>query len=399
MKKKKTHELAQRLLVTAVILAIYMAGRSVLLYDIDSAAYQLEELNSQNIITSMVSGDRYQYTIFALGIMPYITANLIIWVATSIMGAEFKSRISPQRMERASMLLMLIVAAISAVSRAGGLVFQETYFDVRILKLIAVIELILGAVIIHKMADVNKDHGIAAQTPIILVNIADNLFATLQKFSWQALLWPLLLCLVMAAVVLLMENCIRRIPVQRVSIHNEYADKSYIAMKLDPIGVMPVMFAASFFMIPQMIIRLLLLIWKDASFLQLAEQRLNLNDIVGVCVYVSIIFLLNILFSFITIAPGDMAEQLQKMGDSIVGVYAGRKTKRYLRNKLLLLTLCSGCILCVMMGVSLGFALSGAISPELAMLPATAMILTGLTCTLYREIVTYKKFDSYSFFI
>ena len=59
----------------------------------------------------------------------------------------------------------------------------------------------------------------------------------------------------MAAVVLTMESIIIRIPVQRVSIHNTYADKSYIALKLDPIGVMPVMFAVSFFMIPQLVVR------------------------------------------------------------------------------------------------------------------------------------------------
>ena len=69
MNKVKTHELRNRLLFTLMILAVYMAGRNLLLYGVDSAAYQLEELNSQNIVNSMISGDRYQYTLFALGIM------------------------------------------------------------------------------------------------------------------------------------------------------------------------------------------------------------------------------------------------------------------------------------------------------------------------------------------
>ena len=70
MKKSKTHELGRRLLFTIMILTVYMVGRSLLLYNIDPAAYELAELDTQNIMISMISGDRYQYTLFALGIMP-----------------------------------------------------------------------------------------------------------------------------------------------------------------------------------------------------------------------------------------------------------------------------------------------------------------------------------------
>lgn len=111
-----------------------------------------------------------------------------------------------------------------------------------------------------------------------------------------------------------------------------------------------------------------------------------------------IIFALNILFSFIILTPGETAKQLQKIGDSIVGVYAGKKTKRYLRNKLLLLASFSGAILCFFMGLSLGLSLKGEIPPGLALFPATAMILTGMLCPIFREIKAYRKFDSYSFF-
>ena len=99
------------------------------------------------------------------------------------------------------------------------------------------------------------------------------------------------------------------------------------------------------------------------------------------------------------LAPGDMAEQLQKSGDSIVGIYAGKKTKKYLRRKLLLLAFFSGCVLCLLMGTSLRLSLMGKISPELALFPSTSTILTGLLCPLYREVKAYRKFDSYSFFI
>ena len=399
LKKNKTNELKRRLLLTILILAIYMVGRSLLLYNVDPAAYQLEELNSQNIMISMISGDRYQYTVFALGIMPYITSTLLMWIFMAIRGAEFKARFSPQKMERVTLMLMTVIAAVSAMSRAESLVFKESAMDIRALKIIAVLEMIAGAAVIYKMSSVNKEEGIGGQAPIILVNILDNLAATIQKFTWAELHRPVILCLIMAAVVLTMESIIIRIPVQRVSIHNTYADKSYIALKLDPIGVMPVMFAVSFFMIPQLVVRFFLLFYEENPTLQFIYGKLNLTTVPGVAIYLGTVFALNLIFSFIMLAPGDMAEQLKKSGDSIVGIYAGKKTKKYLRRKLLLLAFFSGCVLCLLMGTSLCMSLRGQISPELALFPSTSTILTGLLYPLYREVRAYWKFDSYSFFI
>ena len=399
LKKDKTHELRKRFLITLLILAVYMAGRSILLYDIDPAVHRLEELDSQNIMLSMISGDRYQYTLFALGIMPYITATLIMWIFMAIKGEEFRSRFSPQKTERFTLILMTAIAVAYAVSRADTLIFKESEFSTEVLKAIAVLEMTVGAVIIHKMANANKEFGIGGQMPIILVNISDNLVSTILKFTWGDLFKPLILCIIMAAVILIMENRILHIPVQRVSIHNVYADKNYIPLKLDPIGVMPVMFAVTFFSLPKLIVGFLLSIWEDSSTLQLVYGKLNLTNSMGVGIYLGIIFWLNILFVFIMLMPGQMAKQLQKGGDSIVGIYAGKRTKKYLRKKVLGLSIFSGCVLCLLMGISLGLSLRGEISPELALFPATAMILAGISCNLYREVRSYWKYDSYSFFI
>ncbi len=399
MKKSKTHELGRRLLFTIMILTVYMVGRSLLLYHIDPAAYELAELDTQNIMISMISGDRYQYTLFALGIMPYITATLLIWIFMAVKGAEFRARFSPQKTERYTLIFMIFIAASFAISRADELVFKESALDPQVLRAIAVLEMTIGAIIIYRMAFLNKERGIGGQTPLILVNVLDNLFSTIRRFPWEEISKLLVLCLVMAGVILIMENVMIRIPVQRVSIHNVYAEKSYIAFKLDPIGVMPVMFAVSFFMIPQLIVRFLLILNEDNVTLKLINERMNLTNLSGAAIYLGIIFALNIIFSFIMLSPGEMAEQLQKGGDSIVGVYAGKRTKRYLRRKLLILSVFSGFVLCFLMGIPLNMSLRGEIPSDLALMPATAMILIGIICPLYQEVKAYGKFDSYSFFI
>lgn len=370
-----------------------------MLYKIDQAAYGLQGWDSQNIMVSMVSGDKNQCTLFALGVMPYITASLLIWIFMTAGGEELNARFSPQSIERLTEGLMLGLAVLYAVSRAEELVFLPSDLAPWMLKAVAVLEMTAGAVVVYKIAEWNKTYGIGAQTPIILVNICDNLYTTMRKFTWAELSTPLLLCAGMSAVILIMENVMIRVPVQRVSIHSSYADKSYMAFKLDIIGVMPVMFAVSVLMLPQMVIRALLCFDEGNLVLQAAGDRLNLKDIVGVGVYLEIVLLLSILFAFLTLTPGKAARELQKGGDSIVGIYAGKKTKKYLRDRVLALSVFNGLVLCLMMGTSLGMSLMGKIQAELAMLPATAMILAGMMCSLYREVKSYRRFDSYSFFM
>ena len=78
LKHTRTHELLKRLLITIAILALYLIGRNILIYKIDVSAYHLDEIDQQNLLYSYLTGDRYKYTIFSLGIMPYITSSLII---------------------------------------------------------------------------------------------------------------------------------------------------------------------------------------------------------------------------------------------------------------------------------------------------------------------------------
>lgn len=398
MQKVKTHELQKRLLFTILILLIYMLGRSLLLFQIDAAAYELADLNSENLVLSMVSGDRYRYTVFALGIMPYITGSLLVQVVFALLGSDFRSKFSPRRMEKITLTVVLIVTIAYAVSRVGDLIFIQGVMDVRWLRGIAVVEMTVGALTIYKMADLNRKYGIAAQTPLILVNILDNLASTVQRYSLQEIRKVFILCLLMAAIALVMENTLIKMPVQRVSIHSEYADNSYIAFKLNPIGVMPVMFASAFFILPQLIVRLLLYLVKSPVLEQL-NGRINLNDPVGIRVYMATIFTITVLFSFILLSPGNMAEQLQRGGDSIVGIYAGKKTRWYLRRRLMVLSVISGTVLGLLMGVSLFYSLNGGMASELAMLPSTAMIMVSLMCNLAQEIAMYWRFDSYSFFM
>ena len=399
MKTVKSFELWKRLLFTILILVIYMVGRSLFLYRIDLAAMEQTELDSQNFMLSMISGDRYQYTLFALGIMPFMAASILIQIILALCSSQVKSRISSQKIERITFISTMILAVLFAISRAGDFVFLDSFIDEHVLRLIAVFEMTAGVAIIYSMVNFNKKKGIGGQIVLIVVNLLDNLITVIGKHTIEELRIPLGFCIGISFLTLIMENVVVRLPLQRVSIDNEYADKNYIAFKLNPIGSMPVVFATTVFLLPQLIVKLLLMIWEDNSFLIMLRERLTMSDWLGIGVYLAIILLLTVAFSFIMIAPGEIADRLQKGGDSIVGIYAGRKTKKYLRRILLALSLFSGTVMSGFMAFSFSMAMNRELPTELALLPTTAMILVGIIGSIIQEIDIYRKFDSYKFYI
>ena len=175
LKKIKTHELQKRFLFTILILAIYVVGRNLLLYDIDAAAYQFAEIDSQHLMLAIISGDKYRYTIFALGIMPVMISGLIVQIFLALRGTEYRTRISPQRIKKITMIVLIIFTVIFAINHSGQLIFRESYLNLNALKAIAVIEMTAGVLAIYKMTDLNKEYGIGGQATIITVNAVDGL--------------------------------------------------------------------------------------------------------------------------------------------------------------------------------------------------------------------------------
>ena len=159
---------------------------------------------------------------------------------------------------------------------------------------------------------------------------------------------------------------------------------------------MPIMFTSVFFMLPQLIVKLLAEFYPDHRSLIYLSDNMILTRPVGVVTYLIVQSLLVIGFSFLMLNPSKMAEGLLKSGDSILDIYAGKPTKRYLIRTVLRLSLFSSLVLAVCMGVPLSLQFTVVkLDPSLAMLPCSIMMLTGLWITLYREAVVYRHMEEY----
>lgn len=398
--ERKDSILKNKLLYTAIIVLAYMFGRCVPLYGINTLAHAEESGDMGNFLIQVISGDVDRRSLFALGISPYMIASILVqMVAAIVKGSGSKSRVSQGKINRMTLALTVIFAFWQAVFRVQDLPFAVDGTAFAVARAVSVLEMITGAVLIVWMADRNRKYGFGGQTILIYINIVDGMMIRLSQYGIKDLMAPLFIAVLVMIIVLVMEGAEKRIPVQRITIHNIYADKNYLAMKLNPVGAMPVMFAAAFLMLPQMLVAGLYYLFPENGAIGWWRENLVLTKPLGIGAYLLILYMLTIGFAMIMLHPGDAAEQLQRGGDSIPNIHAGKDTKRYLSGQLCRISLFSATVMGACLGIPMCLQLNGIMDSALAMFPASVMMLTSMWYNLYQEFLAIRGLDAYKPFI
>lgn len=398
--KKKEHLVLYKLIYTIGILVAYYFGKRVPLHGIDFSSYTEIALDAEDLIRQTISGDIYQCSLFALGISPFMISSVLVQILSAFRGSEARARMSPRKNNQVVITLTLAFAVLLAFVRVRELKFTATgAYELLTVQLIAGIEMVTGAMVIIWLACRNKKYGIGGQSALIFLNVAESIANMVSKQELSVLTIPLLISFMAMTVMAILENAEKRIPVQRISIHNIYADKNYLAIKMNPIGVMPAMFSMAFFMIPQLVVTLMLFVMPEQTELLWLQDNLVLTKPVGIVVYIVILYLLTLGFSRVFVNPGEITEQFLKSGDSIRNIHAGKETKKYLSRTITGLALFSATMMTICLGFPLLLQLTGNIEETFAALPTSVMMLTGIICNLGREFMAIKHLGAYKPFI
>lgn len=386
---KRTHILLKKLIFTFGILLIYFVGRNIPLYGMDLSVNGGLQPDAESILRQAIGGDVRQKSIFLLGISPHITASIIVMLSVGLRSRESRERMSQKRVDKVTLILTFGLAVYQGIMSLKGLTFINDGF---LTEFICVLQMVTGAMLIMFMCDMNKQKGIGGQTPVILVNIADTFISTLKQEDRQALIIVLSIGLVVVAITLLMEANSFKIGLQSLSVYNLYSDRNYLAIKLNPIGVMPIMFSTAFFTLIQTLAAAITgLLGQDGA----AIEGLVLSKPLGLCVYLAGVYVLNFLLTVIMVKPKDIAEQYQKSGDSLENIHPGRPTKRYLRRVIFGLSFLSSSIMAICIGVPLILSSCGLFNETLAMLPISMMLFSGMFCNIGQELTANAKMDAY----
>ena len=396
---RKESILKYKLLFTALVLLLYLFGKNMPLYGIDLSAYVNRTLDTEALLIQAISGDVFRCSVFALGISPYMMSSILVQMVVACRSADAKARISPKKKNRVTLELTFVFALFQALFRVRELAYAVTGYELLFAQVVSAFEMVAGAMIILWLADQNKKYGVGGQTALIFVNILDGIAALLTECSPESLVIPLLVSFIVIIFMVVLENAEKRIPLQRISIHNIYADKNYLAIKLNPIGVMPVMFSTAFFMLPQLLVNGLAWLFPGQETILWWQENLVLANPLGVVVYIVILYGLTIGFSRVFLNPSEITEQFLKSGDSLVGIHAGRDTKKYLSRQITRISFFSATMISLCLGIPMVLWMNGYMDDSLAALPTSIMMLTGIWSNLYRETLAIRDMDAYKRFI
>ncbi|WP_285825516.1 preprotein translocase subunit SecY [Schaedlerella arabinosiphila] len=394
MQESKESVLKYKLAYSGIILFVYLIGKNIPLYALDFSAYRENYFNVEELLLQSISGDAFRSSVFALGIFPSMISGFIVQIFMAVRGLFTKSGISPGKSRRMTVAVTLGIASFQALTQVREIKFTASAQELPLVQAIAAAEMVTGAILIMWMSDRNSRFGVSGRMVFITVNILERITGILFRQTLDRLAVPLMISAVMMFIMLIMENTEKRIPVQRISIHNIYADKNYMAIKLNPAGMMPMMFATAVFMLPKLIVSLLISFYPHHQGILWWQENLSLTKPFGILIYIVCEYLLTILFAMLMLNPKDISERFLKSGDSIVDLHAGRDTRRYLRGvvwrlSLIGATVMGGCIVTPML-----LQAYGGMDSTLAALPTSMMMLIGFSCNMYRECVTYRNYDS-----
>ncbi len=352
----RTPDLRNKILFTLGLLAIYRLGSVLPTPGVDYSAIQrcidvVQDNSIYALINLFSGGALLQLSVFALGIMPYITASIILQLLTVVIprletlkadGNAGQAKITQYTRFVTIGLAILQSTAILTLARSPGRLFQGCNEEILpnqavwvMLVMIAVMT--AGTAIVMWFGELITERGVGNGmsvlifTSIIAVIPAQfaNILVSRGAFTFAI---TLLVGLVVVTFVVFVEQAQRRIPVQyakRMVGRRMYGGTStYIPLKVNMAGVIPVIFASSLLFLPTLFVQLS---GSQAGWSQWLQQNFGTGS--GSW-YLATYFLLIVFFCYfyisITFNPTEVADNMKKYGGFIPGIRAGRPTAEYL---------------------------------------------------------------------
>jgi preprotein translocase subunit SecY len=348
-------EIRNKLLFTAALLALYRLGAHIPAPGINSEAVEEIQRNFSNggILNFFSGGGLARVALFALGIMPYITASIIMQLLTVVVPSleqlQKEGEIGTQRITQYTRYLTVGLAATQSIAyvflfrsfqeSAGTPVVEN--FGLAKLTLIA-ISLTAGCMLVMWMGELITQRGIGHGISLmIFASIIVGLPQGVRAW-WTSpdpvfkVMMPFLALGVIAAIVFVQEGQ-RRIPVQYarrvIGQRMTQGGQTYLPLRVNMAGVIPVIFAASLMAFPPTVGTLIQSPWAQdvASFFDPSETPYLLGETV-------LIIMFTYFYTAVTFNPTEQADNLKRYGGFIPGVRPGRPTAEFLDRILARLT-------------------------------------------------------------
>jgi preprotein translocase subunit SecY len=353
----KTPDLRRKIFFTLAIMALFRFGSivptpGVSYENVQQCVNQADNGGLFGLINLFSGGALLQLSVFALGIMPYITASIIVQLLTVVIprfetlkaeGQSGTAKLTQYTRYLTIGLSILQSTGLIAVARTPGRLFSGCSLPIipdttwpRIMTMVFVMT--AGTAVIMWLGELITDRGVGnGMSILIFTSIAATFPSQLWSIRLQKGLFAFIFVtavgvLVVAAVVFV-EQAQRRIPVQyakrQVGRQSYGGTSTYIPIKVNQAGVIPVIFASSLLYIPSLIVNFS---GSSAAWAVWIQRNLVTGDNAFYIIsYSAMIIFFTYFYVAITFNPDEVAENMKKYGGFIPGIRAGRPTAEYLQ--------------------------------------------------------------------
>ena len=189
----KEYLIKYKLAYTSIIVAIYLLGRNIPLYGVDVSTYTVTAGNAETLLMQAIGGDANRYSLFALGISPYMISSILTQIMVACRRAATRIQMLPSRISRIQLTLTMCFTLVQAIIRVRELNFRINASTEPLIKIIVIVEMITGVIMILWLGSRNEKYGIGGRTILIYINIIDGTMSILIGHSARELFIPLVL--------------------------------------------------------------------------------------------------------------------------------------------------------------------------------------------------------------
>jgi len=393
----------KKFLWTLFFLFIYVLGTKLTLpfIDMSKAAAMDGTSTTLNYATALMGGNLRSMSLFSVGLSPWMS-SMLIWQMFAVSKRLGLSKLPLEVQERRRMLLTLVIALIQSVALVLNLPLQEAGgVDMTTIMVLDTLVLMAGTYFLIWLTDLNAAMGLGGSIMIVMASmiayIPQDIWKSIQELKisslWLALM--LVFSLVFLYLAVTVERSKYRIPVNKINIHNRFKKYSYLDIRLNPAGGMPIMYAMTLVSIPQYFLLIIHFLQPNNQLIEQWIEALSMGSPAWFILYLLTIFILALAFAFINISGDQIAERMQKSGEYIENVYPGGATRRYINGLVTYFALVGAFYLILISGLPMIVVLLDIRYLRLSMIPGIFMIFIGMVFSIKDEVDALTLNDRY----
>ena len=354
-----TREIRRRILFTLFIFAVFRLGVHIPVPGVDAEALKtISDSGILGLLNTFGGGALKRFSIFAMGVSPYITASIIMQLLQMDLVPKFtewskQGEVGRRKLNQVSTYLSIAMGFLQSLGLAFGFNQMSSLGLVKnpSVATYVMIALILtaGTMVLVWLGEQITRNGIGNGVSMIIFagivsEVPKDIYGYVQSSLINAgdklvqnslVLLAILLVLVLAIVmVVLIERAQRRIPIHHSKRASGAKFTAHLPLKINSAGVIPVIFASSFITTPQQIIPLFMNVEKQHWIVREILNIFNLQHYYGAIFYTLLLIVFTYFYALIQVNPEKVAENLQKQGAYIPSVRPGTDTENFLTDTL-----------------------------------------------------------------